>query len=182
MGVEKLKALLADGLFGTISEKNGRRFARLKESGAGAKLKQVDIYDIPDQSLLINLDKYEQPKSLFKGKKGECQRCDYILLTKTGGHFLLLFIEMKSAKINNSEVERQFKGAECVMDYCDATLSRFYDGYRMLDKFEKRFVVFYRPRSPKHRTRLTSPSWNNNSPENPLKYPAPQNPSLKLLV
>ncbi|MDY0378825.1 MAG: hypothetical protein RBR01_10375, partial [Desulfobacterales bacterium] len=121
-----LRSMLVDDLFGTISENNGRRFARLKESGDSAKLKQVDIYDVPKGSLLLKLDKCDQPKTLFKGKQGERQRCDYILVTSMDNNPMLVFIEMKSAALKIAEIERQFKGAECVLDYCDAILTRFH--------------------------------------------------------
>ncbi len=177
-----LLALLVDGLFGIISEKDGRRFARLQESGMEASLKRVDICDVPDGTLILNLDKYEQPKSLFKGKQGERQRCDYVLITALENQPFLIFIELKSKTLKNSEIERQFKGAECVMDYCDAALDRFHGQNGLLRQCQKRFVVFYRPHLAKQRTRPVIPSQKNDSPQRALKYPAPQNPSLKRLV
>jgi hypothetical protein len=177
-----LRALLVDDLFGAISEKDGRRFARLKERGAEAKLKRVDIFDIPEGSLLLNLDQYEQPISLFRGEQGERQRCDYVLVTAMETVPLLVFIEIKSSILKNSEIQRQFKGAECVLDYCDAALDRFHGQNGFLRQFKKRFVVFYRPRLAKQRTRPTVPSKKNNAPELALKYPSPTCPSLKALV
>jgi hypothetical protein len=177
-----LHDLLMENLFGVISIKDGRRFARLKETGVDAKLKQVDIYDVPEGSLLINLDAYEQPKSLFKGQKGERQRCDYVLVTRIDDQPFLVFIEMKSAALKDSDISRQFKGSECVLDYCDVTLDRFHGQNGFLRQFNKRFVVFYRPRLAKQRTRLGKPPRGNDSPERALKYPSPHNPSLKTLV
>lgn len=178
----KLRDLLMDDLFGTITVKDGRRFARLKETAGDSKLKQVDIYDLPEGSLLLKLDHIEQPKTLFKGKKGERQRCDYLLVTKIDTRSFLVFIEMKSSTAGDSEIVRQFKGAECIFDYCDAALNRFHDQDGFLRKFEKRFVVFYRPRLAKQRTRPAILSHRNDTPERPLKCAAPHNPSLKTLV
>lgn len=177
-----LRALLAKDIVVEVSEMNGRGFARLHETGADAKLKQVDIFDVPENSVLLHLEQYEQPKSLFKGKKGERKRCDYVLVTAIGNRPLLLFIEMKSAKLETSELVRQFKGAECIMDYCDAALTRFHDQDRVLARCAKRFVIFYRPRLSKTRTRPVFPSKDNDSPEKALRYPAPRCPSLHALV
>ncbi len=142
-----LRSLLVDDLFGEVSEKDGRRFIRLKETGANAKLKKVDIYDIPADSLLIKLDKYKQPKSLFKGENGERKRCDYVLATAIDDRPLLVFMEMKSTTVKDSEIQRQFKGAECVLDYCDAVLDRFHGHDGVLRQCEKRFVILYKSRS-----------------------------------
>jgi len=182
MDTSSLRALLVDEMFGVVSETDGRRFARLKESGAEARLKRVDIYDIPDGTVLLNLDMYNQPRSLFKGEQGERQRCDYVLITAMGNQPVLVFIELKSSALKNTEIERQFKGAECVMDYCDAALNRFHGQNGLLRQCQKRFVVFYRPRLAKQRTRPANLSRRNDSPERALKYPAPQNPSLRRLA
>lgn len=181
--MDVLKDLLVEALLGEVTIFNERRCAVLKESGADAKLKRVDIYDIPDGSLLLNLDKYEQPKSLFRDEKGQRQRCDYVLVTKVENRKLLLFIEMKSSKLKNTEIQKQFKGAECVIDYCNAALTRFHDQSDLLKKLEKRFVVFYKPHSiPKRSTRPAAPSSKNDTPEKAYRYASPINPSLKSLV
>ncbi len=182
MVVDVLRDLLVDDLFVEISEKDGRSFVRLRESGRDAKLKRVDIYDIPKGSLLLKLDKYEQPKTLFKGTHGERQRCDYVLVTTVRKNPVLLFIEMKSRHVKDSQVRKQFIGAECIFDYCDAVLNRFHGKDGLVSQCRKYFVVFYKPSIAKRTTRPALPRKNNDSPDRPLKYPSPQNPSLKALV
>lgn len=184
-----LNELFADKLMGDFGKKNGRRFAMLKETDKGAKLKRVDIFDVPEESVLIKLDRAEPPHSLFKKEKGKCRRCDYVLITKTKYKHIMLFIEMKSAKrVPVSDVKKQFWGAECVIDYCNATLKRFHDQADFFGKFEKRFVVFYKPSISKRSTRLpkkpslVKTSGTNDTPEHMLKYNAPINPSLKSLI
>ncbi len=177
-----LRALLAEDIVVELSEMNGRGYVRLHETGADAKLKKVDILDVPKNSVLLHLEQYEQPKSLFEGKKGERKRCDYVLVTAIGNRPLMLFIELKSTTFKSGDVVRQFKGAECIMDYCDAALTRFHDQDRVLAQCAKRFVVFYRPRAHKTRTRPTLLPKDNDSPERALRYPAPRCPSLKALV
>lgn len=59
MDTALLNDLFTDKLLGKFGEKNGRHFARLKETDKSAKLKQIDIFDVPEGSVLINLDKAE---------------------------------------------------------------------------------------------------------------------------
>lgn len=179
---QALRALLAGDLIGTLSEREGRRFARLKEHSADAKLKQVDIFDLPEDSLLIHLEKYEQPRTLFNGRLGERQRCDYVLITTVRGCPTVLFIEMKSAHLKRSDIVKQFKGAECILAYCDAALNRFHGQDGLLENCHKRYVVFYRPRLNKQRTRPRPSAFRNDSPEQALRYPAPRNPSVMALA
>jgi len=179
--LEALRELLVNDLLGDIFQEHGVFSVRLKETGVEAKLKQVDLLGVPENSLLIKLDAYEQPVSLFNGNKGERKRCDYILFTLVNGKGYALFIELKSAKLKTSEYICQFKGAECVVDYCHAALKRFHDHDQLLAHFNKRFIVFYRPRIAKQRTRPKMTS-GNTSPEKALLYPAPHSPSLKFLL
>ena len=189
MDTDVLNELFSDNLMGDFGKKNGRRFARLKETDKGAKLKRVDIFDVPKESMLIKLDSTEPPHSLFKNGKGKCRRCDYVLITQTKYKRIILFIEMKSAKrVPVREVKQQFRGAECVIDYCNATLKRFHDQTDFFGKYEKRFVVFYKPSISKKATRLPKKSGyvktskTNDKPEDMLKYHAPINPSLQSLI
>jgi len=178
-----IRELLVDDIIGEFGNDHGRSFARLRETGAEAKLKKVKVFDVPDSSILINLDRCEQPKTLFRNEKGQRQRCDYVLLTIFNNREFMIFIEMKSTTVKDTEVQRQFKGAECIMDYCNAALNRFHDQRNLLSAFQKRFVVFYKPRSiAKRTTRLQCPTQMNDTPEKAFKYPDPHNPSLKCLV
>jgi hypothetical protein len=176
-----LTDLLMDNLFVAMGVNNTLNYFRLKEPGAHATLKQVDIIDIPADSLLIKTDNIDQPCSLFKSDKGARKRCDYILITMWKGAPLLLFIEMKSGNACQSDINRQFKGAECLIDYCNAALDRFHDQNGVLQGLKKRFVVFYRPKLAKQRTRPALPT-GHTTPETAFRYPAPVNPSLKALV
>jgi hypothetical protein len=181
--LQSLDELLVDEIKGTFSINNGRRFARLRESGRNSRLRQVDIYDVPDGSILIKLDQFDPPNSLFKSNRGQCRRCDYALVTTVGSRDVLLFVEMKSGRIDNREIEQQFKGAECVIDYCDAALDRFYAQNNLLKNHIKRFVVFYKLSMSKRTTRpKKSPSHRNDTPERAYKYSDPVCPSLQTLV
>lgn len=180
--LDELQNLLVDSLFGEFSEENGRKYAFLKETGIDASLKTVKIFDVPADSVLLKLDEYQQPHTLFKNDKGQRCRCDYVLLTKIGTAKYMIFVEMKSKNVTAGEVIKQFKGAECVIDYCESTLNRFHGQTDLLKQYNKRFVLFYKASLSKTTTRLKVNSTKNNSPESALKFPNPQNPSIKSLV
>lgn len=164
----------------SLSPVNNRRFTRLREQGKEAKLKSVDLMDIPDDSIVLKMDTYQQPSTLFRGNKGENRRCDYVVITNIENRDVLLFIELKSSSLSNKEVQQQFMGAECAIDYCNSALKRFHkqDGY--FDSFEKRFVVFYKGGSIAKTP--TGTKTNNNPPSSYLKYPNPHEPSIRKLI
>ncbi|MEO5357244.1 MAG: hypothetical protein H7844_08095 [Nitrospirae bacterium YQR-1] len=181
--------LIVNNILVQFGMKNGKLFAVLKESGTETKLKKVEISDIPENSVLIKLDGYEEPKTLFKSNKGQLKRCDYVLLTRVGNQGIMLFIEMKSQRFSDKDIEKQFKGALCVMDYCNAVLNRFHNKEDILSLFEKRFIVFYTLPIPKRPTRPAksvnlpvNPPVRHNKPESPLKIANPYNPFFKSLI
>jgi len=177
-----LKELFADKLYVSTFVEHGRNCVKLKETGKNARLREVTIIDLPSDSIVVKIDKFEQPKTLFKGKNGECRRCDYILALAKENRRFLLFIEMKSGRLNNVEIQQQFKGSECVIDYCDAVLERFHGQDDVFKSYEKRFVIFYKPNLAKRTTQPFRKPAKNVSPEKALKYPSPHNPSIKMLL
>jgi hypothetical protein len=179
--LEALRELLVPDILGEIVDENGIHCARLRERSSEAKLKKVNINGVPEESILIKLDKYDQPVSLFNDNKGQRQRCDYVLFSVLNGEGFALFIELKSTKAKKAEFIRQFKGAECVIDYCHSALKRFHNHNQLLNNFSKRFIVFYKPKIAKHRTRPKR-STGNTSPEKAMMYPSLHNPSLKSLL
>lgn len=177
-----LEELFAANLYVSTFVEYGRNCVKLKETRKNASLREITIMDLPKNSIILNVEKFEQPKTLFKGKIGECKRCDYVLVLTEEKRKILLFIEMKSGRLNKSEVQQQFKGAECVIDYCDAVLDRFHAQDGLFKSYKKRFVIFYKPSIAKRTTQPFKTPTKNDSPERALKYPSPHNPSIKKLV
>jgi hypothetical protein len=71
---------------------------------------------------------------------------------------------MKNREHNTTEIVQQFKGAECLVDYIDSVLQRFY-GVKSLQKYNKRFVLFYKVPIPKTTTRPKKVLGRNDVPE-----------------
>ncbi len=180
--LDVVQQLLMNNLFIPLHDEHGRKAVLLKETDVGAKLRKVKVLDLDPDTVVIELDKADQPATLFKEGKGQRKRCDFVLLTKVKGQKIALFVEMKSESLNNGRIKKQFRGAECLMDYCDAVLNRFYDQENLLEGYIKRFVLFYKNSINKTRTRPVKPTKNNDTPENMFKYANPINPSINHLV
>ncbi|MBF0565156.1 MAG: hypothetical protein HQK89_07935 [Nitrospirae bacterium] len=174
--VDVIKELLVPDILGKIILDNtiGQYYAQLKEDSTDSKLREICILEVPEDSILIKLDKYKQPQTLVKNKLGQRQRCDYVLLTSYMEQRLMLFIEPKSVWPKYEDIVKQFKGSECVMDYCNAFLNRFHAQDNLFEHFQKRFVVFYYNSGKKQNTRPQGPSLKNDIPREAYKYPLSQ--------
>jgi len=149
---------------------NRRRF-EFRETDKSSKLSKV---------VVMGFQTDDSVKFSFDGKKGlspylsqfgdHLKACDYVLLAKIDDQNYLIFIEMKSESINKNRISKQFMSSICFMDYCSSILKRFYDS-DLLEKCQKRFVVFYKsPPLPKTTTllRRTAIGHTHNLPDNPM--------------
>lgn len=182
--LDPLKELLINEIVQIdFPKKSGRSIAKIKECDTGAKLKEVEVYDILSGSVLIRLDKCRQPDSIFKETLGQRKRCDYVLVSHHNNIDFILFIELKSNRLGRLKIVQQFKGAECLIDYCDAALNRFHNQQDLLKGHKKRFIVFYKKLVNKRPTKYPPPPpRKSDSPEKALEYANPQAPSLSQLV
>ena len=78
----------------------------------------------------------------------------------------MIFIELKSRGFSNSDVKRQFKGASCFIEYCNAVIEYFLD--RPVDKLsslDTRYVLIS-GRAPGKRPTKYVKYVNISSPDN----------------
>ena len=68
--MEALRDLLVPDIQGDIVDSHGTYYAKLREGSSESKLKRIDIYGVSKDSILIKLDEYDQPITLFKNDKG----------------------------------------------------------------------------------------------------------------
>lgn len=136
----------------------------LKLSEPSSPLKEVVLQlEAPQYTLAVRIDK-AKVSHLFQSGRGQLKRCDYVICTKIGGQKYLVFIEMKHKEHSGTEIIKQFKGAECLVDYIESVLQRFY-GVESLQKYEKRFVLFYKVPIHKRPTIPKKGQRKNNVPE-----------------
>jgi hypothetical protein len=171
-----LQKLLISDLFGNIENQT----AILKEDDISAKLKEVNIIDVPDNSILIKIDYGNTYNDIFRSDDGQRKRCDYLLITNGVHKRILLFIEMKSNELKEAEIIQKFLATECLLDYIVSMLNRFHKIDIDLGECKKRFVSFQKKRIPK--TKIHSAK-DGTKPENyrPMNFNPNKPPTLKSL-
>ena len=142
MNFAVLHDLLMPHMFGEIDSEGSSSVAILEENDPCAKLKRIDICDVPNDSVLIKMDGSEEPYTLFLENHGQRKRCDYLLIMMLHGRGILLFMEMKSDNVKSTEVEQKFMASQCLWDYIVSMLGRFHDCPGMFASYKQRFIRF----------------------------------------
>ena len=102
---------------------------------------KIKIAGIPANSLVYNLDDFfPEPDKIFAGRKSECCRSDYILISAVGSDRKMVFIELKSENDDNAHIKNQLRGAECFSAYCAKILEIFWRHTMQWDKYKKHYV------------------------------------------
>lgn len=148
----------------------GRRKFELMETDKSSKLPKIVVKGFQtDDSVKFTFDG-EKALSPYLSQSGDhLKACDYVLLTRIDDQNYLIFIEIKSESINKNRVSKQFISSQCFMDYCSSIMNRFHDS-DLLEKCQKRFVVFYKALPiPKTTTllRMTAMGHAYDLPNNP---------------
>ena len=170
--LDVLGQLLCEDLFDDTKPESGGWSADLREPDHQAKLKTVCIRGLPEGTVVLKLH-CKCWKSLLRPECSHLSLCDYLLLSRMGSRKVALFVELKSKRPGRDKPIHQFKGAECLVDYCDAALERFHDHKDLLQSYAKHFVVFYITRANKTPTRPQRPP-SNSTPESFLKCANPE--------
>lgn len=108
----------------------------------------IEIRNIPADAVVIKVDLFPPPKNLFQDNKGECKRADYAIISLEKK--CILYIEMKKNKTTNpsSHIVAQLKGAECVMQYCQAIGQSFWETPSFLQGYKNRFCCIFMTKTP----------------------------------
>lgn len=154
----------------TLIEPENREFPEYK----------VDINGIPKNAIVIKIDEFPTPKPLFKNSKGECKRADFAIITDK----LIILIELKSGKGNNSEIIQQLKGAQSVVDYFRSIVQNFWGKSNFLDMthYKYRFISIKSIGLNKKTTFQRDSRETHSSPERMLKITAPNNLQFQQLT
>ncbi len=94
----------------------------------------------PDEVIVINLDEFFDVRKIFTGNKGECKRADFIIIANTTSEKVILCLEMKKSRDDNSSIIKQLKGAECFVSYCREIGRLFWNQPDFLQDYQYRFV------------------------------------------
>jgi hypothetical protein len=169
--LEIFETLFADSFVSAPEVISGRECFIMEEDDPAAKLKRMEIRGVPKGSLLLRMQRYPEPRHIFKSTKGECKRCDYIVLAPWKSGLYILYVEMKSSRLDNRDTIPQLRGADCFMTYCRALAERFHSAEISSCPFEKRFILFCVKNSNKKSIVPRTASAVHSSPENMKKFP-----------
>jgi hypothetical protein len=140
----------------------------------------VEIKGIPENAIVIKIDNFPAPSSLFRGNKGECKRADYLIIAEYENKKkvlkkCVLFIELKRKTDSANEIKQQLIGAACCFRYIQEIGRRFWNNPKLLTNFEHRYICFRHTESvSKRSTRYSKDSGKHNSPDNIFKIDWPK--------
>ena len=143
---------------------------------------KVRIRGIPADAIVIKMDSFPAPDALFSCDKGECKRADYAIVAAQGTKKRILYIELKRTKASLRDVEKQLRGAECVMEYCRKIAAAFYGGGSLLTGYQPRFVSCGHTSINKRKTRIERRASRHDRPERFMKVDWPATLEFNHLV
>ena len=140
-----------------------------KKSGVTAKIR-----GLPQDSIVIRAEDFENPLTIFDGSKGECKRADFVIVSNDSKKWIVC-IETQSGNCKaRKEVIEQLKGALCFVNYCKCIGKKFWLEEEFLDDYQIRFVSMVYTSSHKRKTRPNRPNALHSNPENFRKVPGRQ--------
>jgi len=141
---------------------NGRKKVVLIEHGTEGS--QLEILNIPQDSLVIDVDSSFDNTKLCRNIKGACKRSDYLIISEDKE--LILFIEMKKGtNSTRPDIIKQLKGSLCVFEYCQSIAREFHDTDNFLHNYRKCFIAFKNVNLAKTQTKVTKIDNNHSTPE-----------------
>lgn len=160
--------------------KYGKAFAILNEPQSPGS--SVTIYGIPSGALIIKVDTFQSPDTIFCGSKGECKRADYVIVSDSGNKKRILYIEMKKTKDSRNSVIKQLAGAKCFMSYCQEIGKMFWNKRDFLEEYHHRFVSIGHISIAKRKTRVDRQTGKHDTPEKAMKIDWPKRLQLNHLL
>ncbi|MEI6520467.1 MAG: hypothetical protein WCO98_10605, partial [bacterium] len=132
-------------------------------------------------AVLLSLDGVDT-QTLFKGGNGQNKRCDYLLITGD----ILYFIEMKTSsrapEKYYDECIQKFNAIECITDYIDSVLVKFYGKVKIFNPLLKCYTLLYKATPIDKQLTSQKPKAEpmNNTPEMMLTLPVENNSTIDI--
>ncbi len=145
----------------------------------------VTIFGLPENVIVIKVDAFKSPDTVFAGSQGECKRADFVIVAETDKKKIILCIEMKAKKGPEKEIIQQLAGAQCFIAYCREIGRTFWEQRDFLKSKNCvcRFVSIGHTRIPKKKTRITRrQSEPHDRPDRMMKIDWPHNLQFKHLA
>ncbi len=171
MSIEAFCRMFKDTALVPLIEQHSKFSVTLSELQADGS--NVKISGVPEGSLAIKIDIFPSPDKLFLGTNGECKRADFALIADNGRKKRILIIELKRRKDLRNQIERQLKGAACVIEYCKEIARTFYNCDNPLSGFEIRYISFGHTSIAKRKTRIGRDLKIHDRPDRMMKISSP---------
>lgn len=132
-----------------------RPSAQLTDSQSGTT---VEIKGLPYNSIVIRAEDFENPLTIFNGKKGERKRADFVIVSNDENEkrWIVCIETQESDSKKAWHITQQLKGAYCFINYCKCIGKSFWELEEFLDDYDYRFVsiVDINPNPNKQPTQL----------------------------
>ena len=134
----------------------------------------VTISGLPPDSLVIKVDAFRSPDTVFQGSNGECKRPDYAIIADHENKKRVLLIEMKRNKDSLKEITAQLSGGACFIRYCQDIGRMFFKERDFLNGFQYRYISIGHLSIGKRPTKFEKNPGRHDSPDKPLKISWPR--------
>ena len=117
----------------------GRSSVQLTDSQSGMT---VEVKGLPQNSIVIRAEDFENPLAIFNGAKGERKRADFVIVSNDESKrkwIICIETQARDSKLA-SHVVQQLKGAYCFVKYCKCIGKLFWESGEFLDNYQYRFV------------------------------------------
>ena len=138
------------------------------------------ISSLPADAIVIKVDAFRSPDSVFNGNNGECRRADYVIVSAIKKR--IIFIEIKRTKDGWNQIVKQLIGAQCFMKYCEEVGKAFWKDQNFLTGYECRFISIGHTSLSKKKTRINKQTQLHNSPDKAMKIDWPKNIQFNMLA
>jgi hypothetical protein len=139
------------------------------------------IRNLPSDALVIKVDEFPAPQTIFNGEKGECKRADYVIIGFE--RKVILYIELKKSNTKTwTHICNQLMGAACFITYCQEIGKYFWKEKSFLDGYQHRFISIVSNSINKTMTRELKRGDIHDTPEKALKITSPHYLQFNRLV
>lgn len=164
--------MIKDSAKVTITSNYNKTSVELTEPQASDS--SVTICGIPLDAIVVKVDKFISPDTIFNGEKGECKRADYVIFSDDGEKKRILYIEIKKTNDSPKDIVDQLTGAMCFVGYCKEIGKAFWKEGNFLKDYQNRFVSIGHTSISKKPTRITRSDGKHVTPDKRLKIDWPR--------
>lgn len=164
-----LTQLIKDSVLVQLEEEYGKPLVKLIEPLAPDS--SATIRNLPSDAMVIKVDAFRSPSDVFNGRKGECKRADYVIISAEKK--CIIYIELKRKKDGWDQIVKQLIGAECFVKYCQEVGKGFWNENEFLNGYKSRFISIGHTSIAKRKTRITRNAERHDTPDRAMKVDWP---------